>query len=77
MFVREGQIYVPPKLEATQRFLRDVMMGSMKYLKCSQIKVANVPQYKGLTVRNILKFATSKTNIDEFLPEYDYSKEPC
>ena len=52
-------------------------MGSKKYLKCSQINFANVPQYKGLTVKNILKFARSKTNIYEFLPEYDYSKEPC
>ena len=52
-------------------------MGSKKYLKCSQIKVTNVTQYKGLTDRNILKFARSKTNIDEFLPEYDYLKEPC
>ena len=31
--------------------------GKYEVLKCSQIKVANVPQYKGLTVRNILKFA--------------------
>ena len=52
-------------------------MGSKKYLKCSQIKVTNDHQHKGITVRNIHKFARSKTNIDEFLPEYDYSKEPC
>ena len=52
-------------------------MGSKKYLKCSQIKITNVPQYKDLTVRNILKFARSKTNIYEFLSKCDYSKEPC
>ena len=40
-------------------------------------KITNVPQYKGLTVGNILKFARSKTNIDESLPENDYSKESC
>ena len=51
-------------------------MGRKNHLKCSKIKVTNVPQYKGLAVRNILKFARSKTNIDEYLPEYDYSKEP-
>ena len=46
MLVREGQIYFPPKQEVTQRFLRDAMMGSMKYLKYSEIKVANVPNTK-------------------------------
>ena len=29
-------------------------------------KITNIPQYKGLTVGNILKFARSKTNIDDF-----------
>ena len=38
MLEREGQIYFPPKQEAIRRFLRDVMMGSKKYLKCFQIK---------------------------------------
>ena len=35
-----------------------------------------MPQYKGLQVRNLLRFAGSHINIKGYLPEYEYSKEP-
>ena len=76
MLVRDGQLYLPPKQEATQRFLRDVMMGKKSYIKCDDVKVTKVPQYKGLTVKNILKFARDQMNIDKYIPEFDYPKEP-
>ena len=37
MLVREGQIYLPLKHEATQRFLRDVMMEKKDYVKCDDV----------------------------------------
>ena len=76
MLVREGQIYLPSKQEATQKFLRDVMMGKKNYIKCDDVRVTKVLQYKGLTVRNILKFARTQTDIDKYIPEYDYLKGP-
>ena len=39
MLVREGQIYLPSKQEATQKFLRDVMMGKKNYIKCDDVRV--------------------------------------
>ena len=42
----------------------------------SNVKVTKVPQYKGITVRSILKFARDQINIDKYVPECDYPKEP-
>ena len=43
------------------------MNGDKKYLKCNRVSVIKVPHYTGLTVKDILSFAESKTNIHEFL----------
>ena len=75
MLAREGNIYLPPKQDATQKFLRDILMGKKRYIKSEDIRVIKVPQYKGLTVKNILEFAKKNIHIDRFLPEYDYLKE--
>ena len=40
------------------------------------VKVTKVPQYKGVTVRSKLKFSRDQINIDKYIPEYDYPKEP-
>ena len=34
-----------------------------------------MPQYKGIKFSDILKFTTAKTNINRYLPKYDYEKE--
>ena len=73
---REGKIYLPPKQEATQVFLRDLMMGKKKYITCEEVKCIKVPQYNGLTVKNIHDFAQRNFHVERFLPEYDYLKEP-
>ena len=72
----EGGIYLPPKQDATQQYLRCLMMGKKKYLKWKDVTVIKVPQYKGLTVRNILRFADSKFHVTNYLPDYTYAKEP-
>ena len=51
-------------------------MGKTSFFKCDDVKVTKVPQYKGLTVKNILKFARDQMNIDKYIPEFDYPKEP-
>ena len=51
------------------------MLGEKKYLKWENTKVTKVPQYKGLRVKEILSFVQGISDIDEYLPEYDYSKE--
>ena len=76
MLTREGDLYLPPKQNSTQRFLRDIMLGKKLYLNCKDISVIKVPQYKGLHVKDILKFASSKVDIKMYIPDYAYQKEP-
>ena len=76
LLAREGKIYLPPKQDATQSYLRDIMLGNKFYLNCSQVVVIKVPQYKGLRVKEIIKFASNHIEIAKFLPKYSYEKEP-
>ena len=73
---REGDIYLPPKRDVTQKYLRKLLHGEKWYVKWSEVKVINIPQYEGLTVNDLIKFAESEFDIDKFLPEYDYDKVP-
>ena len=56
--------------------MRELMHGSKQHIKLHKIKVIQVQQYEGLFVRNILKLAKTKVDIDEYLPEFEYNKEP-
>ena len=76
MLTREGQIYLCPIQDATQEFLRQILLGEKQYFKWQQIKVVKVPHYKCLRICDILKFASTKINIADYMPEYEYSKEP-
>ena len=57
MLVREGGIYLLPNQEATQNYLRELMMGKKKLIKSENILAIKVLQYKGLTVKSIIEFA--------------------
>ena len=63
LLAREGKIYLLSKQDATQRYLRDIMLGENLYLRWSQITVIKVPQYKGLWVKEIIEFARTKFDI--------------
>ena len=76
LLTREGDIYLPLKQDSTQKFIRDIMLGIKLYVKCSNVIVIKVPHYKGLYVKDLLKFVASKMNIKKYLPEYEYSEEP-
>ena len=75
MLTREGGLYLPPIKDSTQRFIRSLIRGEKEYIKCSSIKIIKV-QYKGLTVRDIIMFAKTKIDINSYLPDYEYLKEP-
>ena len=76
MLTRDGGIYLPPSQDVTQIFLRKLMQGHKKYLRLEKVKVIKIPQYKGLGVKEILAFASDQVDIFEYLPLYEYSKEP-
>ena len=52
--------------DATQKYLRDIMRGYKLYLNSSDAKLIQVPQYKGLRVWDIIKFAQTKIYIDRY-----------
>ena len=76
VLVQEGSIYLPPKQDSTQKILRSIMLGSKLYVKWGDVAVVKVPQYKGLHVKDLLRFAATKINIKKYLPDYEYCKEP-
>ena len=51
----------PPKQHSTQKFLRNKLLGTKLYVKWDDVTVIKVPQYKGLFVRDLLKFAATKS----------------
>ena len=75
VLIREGNIYLPPKQDATQKYLRELLLGKKQYIRWSEVIVVQVPQYKGLRINDLIKFAETKFEIHNFLPKYDYKKE--
>ena len=51
------------------------MKGEKLYVNWIDVEMIKVPQYNVFKVSDILKFAATKTNINQYLPEYDYEKE--
>ena len=76
VLMREGNVYLPPKQDATQKYLRELLLGKKSYVKWNEAIVIQVPQYKGFRVKDLLNFAESEFEIHDFLPKYDYNKEP-
>ena len=73
---RDGNIYLPPSQDANKKYLRSIMTGDKKYLTWDKVTVIKVPQYEGLTVKDILKFTKQNVDILNYIPEYKYDKDP-
>ena len=72
----EGGIYFPPIEDANHKYISQVIVGDKLHLKCKNIIVCRVPHLKGLTVEDLLKFGEENSNIKDYLPEYEYQKQP-
>ena len=72
---RESKIYLPTNQDATQSYLREIMIENKYYLKWNQVVVFKVPKYKGLWVKEIISFASNHLNITKYLPKYTYEKD--
>ena len=73
---REGKIFLPPAKDWTQKFMRELMHSEKRHIKLNKVRVIQVPQYEGLYVKDIIKFAKTKIRIEEYLPEFEYHKDP-
>ena len=76
LLIREGHLYHPPSQDANQKYLRSLMIGNKKCLKCEDVKVTKIPQYEGLRVKKYIKISKSKVDINMYISNYDYTKEP-
>ena len=52
------------------------MLGKKNYVKRKNVNVIKVLQYKGLSVKDRLRFAERHIHIERFSPKYDYLKNP-
>ena len=69
-------VYLPPSKNTNKEYMRSIMTGRKKYLTWDKVTVIKVPQYEGLTVKDILKFAQLHINIFDYIPSYNYDKDP-
>ena len=72
----ESGIFLPPISDATQKYLRAVMLGDKNHVKCSEVKVIRVLHLEGLRTKDILQWARERVDIDRYIPDYEYQKEP-
>ncbi|CAI2366382.1 unnamed protein product [Moneuplotes crassus] len=75
LIATEGNIYLPVYRDATQKYLRQILLGKKKYLNNSEVKIRRVPQYKGLRVSDIVEFGNSIINLTLYLPDFSYDRE--
>ena len=52
------------------------MICTKDYIKSKNVLVTKVSHYKNLTVSKILRFARSKGDINKYITDYKYNKEP-
>ena len=72
----EGGIYLPPMMDANKKYIQNIMRGHKKFLYTKNVKIAKVPQINKLSIKSILKWGYENTDIDSYLPSYDYDKYP-
>ena len=72
----EGGIYLPPIIDANRKYVQNIIRGYKKFLYSKSIKVAKVPHIDKLSIKNLLKWGKDNTEIEMYLPTYDYDKFP-
>ena len=76
LLTTEGDIYLPPLGDTHYKFIAQIIWGEKLYLKCKEVKVCKVPHFKTLSVGWMLEFAKENTDIEQFLPDFNYQKFP-
>ena len=70
----EGGLYLPPIEDANINYLKGIITWQKKFLYWKKVLTINVPHIKSLIIKDILKFARENSNIDDYLPTYEYNK---
>ena len=73
----EVNAYLPPFENVTVWHLRDIQSGTKKRISCDQAKHINVPQFEGLSIKDIQAFASAYPQLARYFPiEKEMEKLP-
>jgi hypothetical protein len=64
----EVRAYLPSYETVTVWHLRDLAMGQKTIIKCDAVKIIAVPQFEGLSIREIFDFSLSNAQVQKCLP---------
>ena len=79
MLQLEGDVHLPLLSQANHCYVSGIFSGKIKvlfelslikFVKASRLKVLQVPQIKGLKTIDIVNYARTQFNIDEYLPKF-------
>ena len=76
LLTTEWDIYLPPLGDIHYKFIAQIIWGEKLYLKCKEVKDCKVPHFKTLSVGWMLEFAKENTDIEQFLPDFNYQNFP-
>ena len=63
-------------MDAHYKYISQILVGDKKAMKWKDIKVCTVPHLKGPAIADLLQFARNHVQIDDYIPCYEYSKNP-
>ena len=73
----EVNVFLPPFENVTIWHLRDIQSGTKKRIKSADVKHINVPQFEGLSIKDMQAFASQYPGIASYFPiEKEVEKLP-
>ena len=72
----ERGIYLSSLMDANRKYVQNIIRGLKKFLYSKNIKVAKVSQIGQLSIKRLLEWERENTEIENYLPTYDYDKFP-
>ena len=73
----EVNVFLPPFENVTIWHLRDIQSGSKKRIKSADVKHISVPQFEGLSIKDMQAFADKYPGVNKYFPiEKEVEKLP-
>ena len=72
----EGGYYLPPLADSNYKYISKVLVGDKKAIKWVDVKVCSVPHLKGLSIKELIEFSRTHFDVDTYIPDYEYDKNP-
>ena len=72
----EGGYFLPPLADSHYKYISQLFVVDKKSIKWKDVKVCSVPHLKGLTIKELIEFARTNFEIDLYISDYQYDKNP-